>query len=138
MHPESEQNLATDPALANVLAELSQREPIFHRPELGITRADFDNMMHPDFWEIGASGRCYSREYVLAELVKRYSRSDYATQDVWETSGFDCRELAPGLYLLTYALLQDNTRKTRRSTLWRRTESGWKVLFHQGTVVAEP
>jgi hypothetical protein len=24
---------------------------------------------------------------------------------------------------------------TRRATLWRRTTTGWKVLYHQGTVV---
>jgi hypothetical protein len=24
---------------------------------------------------------------------------------------------------------------TRRATLWRRMSSGWKILYHQGTVV---
>ncbi|MDZ8135814.1 MAG: hypothetical protein RM049_11000 [Nostoc sp. DedQUE04] len=36
-----EPNLVTDPKILNVLNELRQREPIFHRPELGTTRADF-------------------------------------------------------------------------------------------------
>jgi hypothetical protein len=31
-------HLMTDPTLAQVLHELRQREPIFHRPELGTTR----------------------------------------------------------------------------------------------------
>jgi hypothetical protein len=26
-------------------------------------------------------------------------------------------------------------RITRRATLWRRTAGGWKVLYHQGTLV---
>jgi len=39
------------------------------------------------------------------------------------------------LYLLTYTLLQDKTRLTRRSTIWRRTDGDWKIVFHQGTVV---
>jgi hypothetical protein len=26
-------------------------------------------------------------------------------------------------------------RITRRATLWRRTVAGWKVLYHQGTLV---
>jgi len=49
----------TDPELLGVLEELIKREPIFHRPEFGTTRADFENMTSPDFWEIGASGRRY-------------------------------------------------------------------------------
>ena len=45
------------------------------------------------------------------------------------------RKLAGDLYLLTYTLLQDHVRKTRRSTIWQRTASGWKIVFHQGTLV---
>lgn len=31
-------------------AELAAREPIFHRPEFGSTRADFESMLSDDFW----------------------------------------------------------------------------------------
>jgi hypothetical protein len=135
MNPEMEPTPATDPALAGVLDELIRREPIFHRPELGTTRADFEEMMMPDFWEVGASGRRYSRDYVLAELERRQR---VQTVDVWETSSFHCRKLALDVYLLTYTLIQDNERRTRRSTIWQRTPEGWKIVFHQGTVVQEP
>jgi len=63
-----EHTLVTAPGLAPVLAELSAREPIFHRPEFGTSRADFERMTAEDFWETGASGRRYSRESVLNEL----------------------------------------------------------------------
>ena len=129
-----EPTLSTDTALLGVLEELKSREPIFHRPEFGTTTADFENMMDSGFWEIGASGRRYSKEYVLAELEKRHQ---HPHEDIWETSDFLCRELALDLYLLTYRLIQNKIRTTRRSTLWRRTEVGWKVVFHQGTIVAE-
>jgi hypothetical protein len=55
MFPEMEPTLSTEPELSEVLAELSRREPIFHRPELGTTRADFEKMTVEDFWEVGAS-----------------------------------------------------------------------------------
>ena len=126
--------LSTDPALSDVLDELMLREPIFHRPEFGTSRDAFEKMTHPDFWEIGASGRIYSRELVLAELEKRYQSP---AEDVWETSDFRCSELAPDVYLLTYNLLQDHTRKTRRTTIWQRTSSGWRIVFHQGTIVQD-
>jgi hypothetical protein len=38
MHPEMEPTLSTDPSLLAVRDELMQREPIFHRPELGIVQ----------------------------------------------------------------------------------------------------
>jgi hypothetical protein len=127
-----EPSLLTDPLLFEVLKELKAREPIFHRPEFGTTRADYESMMHPDFWEIGASGRRYSRKYVLSELERRQQQPG---EDVWETSEFHCRELAADLYLLTYTLIQNKIRRTRRTTLWLRTEVGWKIMFHQGTIV---
>jgi hypothetical protein len=126
--------LSTDPFLIGVLKELRDREPIFHRPEFGATRADFDSMMATDFWEIGASGRRYSREYVLAELERRQQQPH---EDVWETSDFHCRRLGSEVYLLTYTLIQNKMRKSRRSTVWQRTEVGWKILFHQGTIVQD-
>ena len=129
-----EPTLTTDPALQDILEELKSREPIFHRPEHGTTRADYDRMMHPGFWEIGASGRRYSREFVLAELERRRQNP---APDIWETSGFHCRQLAPGVYLLTYTLIQNKIRRTRRTTLWQNTEAGWKILFHQGTMVED-
>jgi hypothetical protein len=119
----------------DVLAELRAREPIFHRPEFGATRADFEKMIVADFWEVGASGRRYSRDFVLDELERRHAKPH---SDVWETRDFECRQLAADVYLLTYMLLQDNVRLTRRSTIWQHTPDGWKIVFHQGTIIQEP
>ena len=124
----------TDPKLLDVLAELRQREPIFHRPEFGTTRAELEAMVDGDFWEVGASGRRYTRKYTLEVLEKRIRTPD---EDLWETTDFRCQELAADLYLLTYTLRQGE-RITRRSTIWRRSTEGWKVVFHQGTIVAIP
>ncbi len=47
------------------------------------------------------------------------------------------REMAPQTYLLTYTL-DDGERLTRRLTVWwGGAATGWKILFHQGTVVQE-
>lgn len=124
-------HLMTDPTLTQVLNELRQREPIFHRPEFGTTRQDFEQMMDPDFWEVGASGRRYSREYVLDALEKR---AQNLVEETWETQDFQCLELGAKTYLLTYTLIQGE-RVTRRSTIWRKAELGWQILYHQGTIV---
>ncbi len=128
----------TDPVLASVLEELMRREPVFHRAEFGLTRADFERMTVADFWEVGASGRCYSRAYVLDELEQRYQvRRENPLPDSMQASGFYCRQLAEDVFLLTYTLLQGD-RKTRRSTIWQRMPEGWKIIYHQGTVVQNP
>jgi len=49
--------------------------------EFGTSRADFDKMMAPDFWEVGASGRRYSREFVFEELERRQASEQ---TDVWK------------------------------------------------------
>ena len=132
--PMMESQLSTSPELEEVLVELSAREPIFHRPEFGTSRADFERMTVEDFWETGASGRRYSRKFVLDELERRFS---VPHDDVWETRDFNCRKLAEDVYLLTYTLLQDRKRLTRRATIWRRTADGWKIVYHQGTIVQD-
>jgi hypothetical protein len=122
----------TDAALAGVEAELMAREPIFHRPEWGTARADFERMTVEDFWEVGASGRRYSREYVLDALEERFAAPH---EDDLEAFGFYCRRLAEDVYLLTYTLRQPEERWTRRATIWQRSADGWKIVYHQGTVI---
>jgi hypothetical protein len=125
---------AAEPKHATVLEELMQREPVFHRLESGTRRADLENMTDPEFVEVGASGRRYGRDYVLDLLEKRFENPG---ADVWQTSDFHCVELARDTYLVTYTLLQQKRRVTRRSSIWRRTGQGWKIVYHQGTVVEE-
>lgn len=129
--------LTTEPGLREILQELRSHEPIFHRAEFGTARADFEAMTDGSFWEVGASGRRYSRDHVLEVLEDRHQvASHLALEDTWEASDFACRELASDTYLLTYTLLQGQ-RKTRRATVWRRSAQGWKIMFHQGTVVED-
>lgn len=126
--------LVASKKVIDVLDDLKKREPIFHHPEFGTTEQDFLNMTDSEFWEVGASGRIYNREYVIKILLERYQNPDY--KDAWETKDFQCLEIAPDNYLLTYTLLQ-GTRITRRSTIWRCTPDGWKILYHQGTVIQD-
>jgi hypothetical protein len=120
----------SEDALAAVLAELVAREPLFHRTELGTSRAHFEAMTAPDFWEVGASGSVYDREYVWATLERRYEAGE---PDEWETSDFALRPLGAEVFLLTYVLRQGD-RVTRRATVWERASSGWRIVYHQGTL----
>ena len=74
----------------------------------------------------------HAREFVLDEPERRFAKPH---DDVWEAKDFMCRELAAKVYLLTCTLIQDRERITRRATVWQRTPEGWKIVYHQGTVV---
>lgn len=119
--------------LGRISAELAAREPIFHRAEFGTTRKDFEGMIAPEFREIGASGKAYDREYVLDVLERRH-REPIAEQ--LRVSEFRCQYVAPDHYLATY-LLDQSGRISRRATLWRSTRNGWKIVYHQGTLVTD-
>ncbi len=73
----------------------------------------------------------YSRKYVMDTLELRHSEP---FEDIWETRDFHCLEIAPDNYLVTYTLIQGE-RVTRRSTIWRRCDTDWKIVYHQGTIV---
>jgi len=124
-------DFATAPEHNDVLRELMAREPIFHRPEFGTTRKDFDKLMAPEFWETTASGRRVSRQFILDCLDKRYETT---TEVTWEIEDFRCSEIAANNFLVTYTLFQGE-RITRRAAIWRRTADDWQVVYHQGTVV---
>ncbi|MDP4175666.1 MAG: DUF4440 domain-containing protein [Bacteroidota bacterium] len=128
-----EPELTTDPKLSDILEELKKLEMVFHDPEAGSTREDFKMMTEESFWEVGASGNCYSRNFVLDALEERVAHPHV---DKWEAKDFYCYEIANNNYLLTYTLIQGE-RITRRSSIWRRCEAIWKVLYHQGTIVKE-
>jgi hypothetical protein len=128
-----EPELVTAPADRAVLEELRRREPIFHRPEF-LGAKELERMVAPQFWEVGASGRRYSRAYVLDRVA---ARGRGAIHDEWRTRDFHVRALGADLYHLTYTLEQGE-RLTRRSSLWQRHEGAWRILFHQGTVVEDP
>jgi hypothetical protein len=125
-------NGALEPDLLLVLDELRRREPIFHNKAFGSSVADFECSTAPDFWEIGASGRRYTREFILG-LLQQNALVD-AEEAGWKSSDFGLRRLGPDSFLLTYTLDQAG-RLTRRSTIWQKTDDGWRVLYHQGTVV---
>lgn len=115
-----------------ILSELAAREPIFHQREFGTSREDLLKMTADDFWEIGASGKIYGRDFVIETLLERYKTLE---PDDWACTDFSIRPLAENLYQLNYVLQQPD-RRTRRTTFWRKRDEVWQIVFHQGTVMA--
>ncbi|MFF4901241.1 DUF4440 domain-containing protein [Streptomyces sp. NPDC001068] len=88
-------------------------------------------LLDPEFTEIGASGRRWDAVSILT-ATSDGSVTPESPVRVSEMSG---TVLAPGIVHLTY-FADSQGRLARRSSLWRLTETGWRVYFHQGTAAA--
>lgn len=82
-------------------------------------------LLHPEFAEIGRSGRLWGRDDTIQALADETS----------EPVGFDLLGtdiVSDGVILLT-ARTTDARGGTLRSSLWQRSGDRWRLRFHQGT-----
>ncbi|AXJ10055.1 ribonuclease HI family protein [Arthrobacter sp. PM3] len=113
------------PAEASAEAVVESLERELLRPE---TRADLGRtgvLLHPDFTEIGSSGRIWTRDTMLMALEDNPG----GPVDL-ELLGAD--RLGEKTVLLTY---RSHTREgsALRSSLWVLDGAQWRLRFHQGT-----
>ncbi|MEU1124772.1 nuclear transport factor 2 family protein [Streptomyces sp. NPDC005899] len=87
-------------------------------------------MLHPAFREIGTSGRLWERDTIIAALTTPDPGAP--RPGPLTASRMRGEQLAPDLVHLTF---DTETRglRSHRSSLWRLTESGWLLYFHQAT-----
>ncbi|TWH76829.1 hypothetical protein LX59_00874 [Azomonas agilis] len=117
--------------LTQILEQLKALEPLIYCANSGACSEHFERLLVQDFWEVGASGKIYDRAFVLSVLK---ARQQNPIQEPWHTFDYQIRPIETQHFLITYSL-QQATRLSRRATLWQNTEQGWKMLYHQGTVV---
>jgi hypothetical protein len=98
-------------------------------PEVRVSPALVSELLDPEFTEIGASGRWWDVESILT-VTSAGTVSPESPVKVSEMSG---TVLAPGIVHLTY-FADNQGRRAWRSSLWRLTETGWRLYFHQGTL----
>ncbi|MET8956677.1 nuclear transport factor 2 family protein [Streptomyces sp. NPDC004393] len=100
-------------------------------PEVRASTALVLELLDPEFTEFGASGRRWDVESILA-VTSAGTVSSESPVKVSEMSGV---VLAPGVVHLTY-FADNQGRRAWRSSLWRLTESGWRMYFHQATLTS--
>lgn len=94
--------------------------------EVRSDRAAVAALLHPQWQEIGASGRLWNRDDQLDEIAPIAA----VTLDVVNVA-----RLTPDLILLVWRASSDDGTRLR-SSLWQRTGGQWQQRFHQGTVEA--
>ncbi len=92
---------------------------------------DLAELLADDFIEIGSSGRIYDRQTTIAELQHESPIEISLTH-------FQMRILAPDVVLATYHAVRSasapaQTTQSLRSSIWKRLDGRWQLVFHQGT-----
>ncbi|MDX2591457.1 MULTISPECIES: DUF4440 domain-containing protein [Streptomyces] len=103
-------------------------------PKVRASRSLAQQLLDPDFVEVGASGRRWTYDEILATMPEM----DGAVEDGprYEASKFTGDLLAPGLVHLTYETTLGGSR-ARRSSLWRKqgADATWRMYYHQATPI---
>ncbi|MDQ4503192.1 RNase H family protein [Sinomonas sp. ASV322] len=92
------------------------------------TRGDFGQLaylLHPEYREIGQSGRLWDRDEIVDALVQ-----EPELNVVFEL--VEATPLAPDLIQVVYRT-ESAEGSCLRSSLWQRTDDRWRIRFHQGT-----
>jgi hypothetical protein len=111
--------------------ELRKLEESLWRTETRFDQSYMDRVLSPDYFEFGRSGRIYTREEVLnvppQEIKARLPLRE-----------FKAHPLTNDVALVTYVseVLSGELLIGNRSSLWVRTPTGWRIVFHQGTPAA--
>ncbi|MGW6393455.1 nuclear transport factor 2 family protein [Streptomyces sp. NPDC055103] len=120
----------------SVVAEVIERELQLLSPGVRSSRALAEELLDPEFVEVGASGRRWDYESMVAALPVMQGAADDGPRYVpTEMTG---TVLAPGIVHLTFETVIDG-RRARRSSIWRKTDddSGWRMYYHQATPVPD-
>lgn len=119
--------MSTLPA-PEVLDHVLQLEQELQTPECRADEARLRELLAPDFVEIGASGRRWDLESILAMLREERAEDD----GVITLTGLAARPLATGVVQVCWESDRGG-RRARRTSIWCRRVNGWQQVHHQGT-----
>ncbi len=120
--------------VASVADELLALELALARRDEPAIPGGYEAVLAPDFSEIGASGRRWTRAETLESLHAEPPDPSVTIE------AFEVADLGPDLVLVTYdtrGIAPDGAeRRSRRSSVWLRHDDRWQLRFNQGTPIA--
>ncbi len=99
------------------------------KTEVRKSREELERLLADDFVEIGASGKHWRKADIIESLLSSPG------QEI-EFDGMTSRLISEDVILLNYRSwrMQPAERNVAlRSSIWKRREGEWQVIFHQGT-----
>jgi hypothetical protein len=120
-----------------LLADIQALEVELHHPGIRCDAARLEQLLHPDFHEVGRSGREYDRATVIRFLAEEGGPASIVSND------FRLFPMGSDVALLTYRSARsrpDGTLEmhTLRSSVWIKEGAFWKLRYHQGTPAENP
>ena len=112
---------------------IERLEQLLLTPSVRKSPAELDRLLADDFREIGRSGILYTKQQIIDSIADEPACQRTLTD-------FEVVHLAPEVALATYRLTSkwpenDTLVYSRHSSIWRQERSGWRMVFHQGTLV---
>jgi hypothetical protein len=114
-----------------LLEELRGLEELLAKPDVRRSPDELERLIADDFREFGGSGRIFDKKQIIAALQGQ-PRCELSLTD------FQAVCLATDVVLVTYrgkAQFSESEKPlySLRSSIWRRSDGKWQVVFHQGT-----
>ncbi len=111
--------------------KLVELELYLLKADVRVSVQDLNQLIHDDFLEFGGSGISFGKKEVLKQLPRKKSPEFSAT-------AFELRHLSCDVAQLVYRATMKKpgefiTRYSLRSSLWRKSQGRWQIIFHQGT-----
>ena len=113
--------------------QILRMEEALTSPEVRASELALSNILHPEFKEIGKSGRTFDFNDIIQDVMKDQSGSTYII------ANFHVSEIADGVALATYQIPARTIEgreypSSMRSSLWTKVDGIWLLRFHQGTI----
>lgn len=112
----------------DLAAHLRQLEQRLHDPQVRGSVFLTGELLDEDFTEIGSSGQAYGRADTIAALAAEVGQVGSPIH----SEKYQLKRLSETVALLTYETAGEG-RRVLRSSIWRRTDGHWRMVFHQGT-----
>lgn len=110
--------------------KLKELEESLWKAETRCNQQYMDQILSPDFFEFGRSGRIYQRAQTLAIPFEEIHTK-------LPLKNFQIHFIETNIALVTYLseVTYDEIEMANRSSLWVKTPQGWQIRFHQGTAI---
>lgn len=101
-------------------------------PQVRASPSEVSPLLADDFVEIAANGQVYDRAQII-EVLQKSPTPQTALSD------FKSKLLSADIALVTFYYSREATperpaAKSIRSSIWKRMDGRWRMVFHQGTL----
>jgi len=118
----------------NDTAYFFELETSLHRKQIRNCADAVSGLLADCFIEFGSSGKVWDKSSMVESMRREKLDQQITVED------FAARELAPDVVLVTYISKKvagdQLAGSTLRSSLWKRFDGKWQMIFHQGTITS--